>query len=210
MACRTVEVSTRLRPRTRIAPNFEKTPGWASSSTVAVSESVLESKFRRTSVAGCPRFCRRATMVSADAWNRKRLNGPPTLRGRPSRRTVVSRMPSTPVMVSRDTRTGVTLGDPELDPRGVVGALHHGVDLHPHVPALPVEQQQADHIAPELDFVQVALLAQAQPPHPPGAGEPTRRRGGDGRPQRIGIDGPVPLEGQAQHRPLVVLSSEWK
>jgi len=81
---------------------------------------------------------------------------------------------------------------------------HHRIHDGIHVAALAVQQQQPHHVAPELQLVEVALLAEPHPAQQPQAREHAGARRGDRRSQRVVVDGVIALEGKAAHHPLLL------
>src|SRR6266699_1340697 len=137
------------------------------------------------SAYGYPRFLRRLTAVSAEAWNNARLKGSPSCSGRSCFKRRTSRMESTPSMSAL--------------------ATHQRVDHRVHVSALAVQQQQPDDVATELELVEKSLFAEAEQADREGTREPA----GIGRPDRLAqgvvVDGVIALEGKPADHPLLLL-----
>ena len=104
----------------------------------------------------------------------------------------------------------LTLVEVEGDEHVTRRAHHGGIDHHAHEAALPVEQNEPDHVAPELQLVEHPFLAEADPSHPPGGGEETRFRCRDDRAERVVVDRLVADERQSAHhtRRRLLLSGE--
>src|SRR5437773_2574589 len=71
-----------------------------------------------------------------------------------------------------------------------------------------IEQNHTDHVTPEFDFIAIALLAEAQPPHVPLAGPPARSCRSDRAFERVVVERPVTDERQTPNHPLLFLSGE--
>ena len=100
---------------------------------------------------------------------------------------------------------GVALVDAEGDVDVPVLPAHQRVHDHVHVAALPVQQQQADHVAAELELVEIPLLAESQVPDEEGAREPARVGRGDGGAERVIVKRVIALERKVAHHPLLLL-----
>jgi hypothetical protein len=87
-------------------------------------------------------------------------------------------------------------------------ALHGGIDRRVGKPAAAVEDVQADHVAPELIFVEEPLLAETEPAHEEATGEPAGVGGADGRGEHLVGDGLVAREGETADHALGLLGLE--
>src|SRR5207302_4127471 len=97
------------------------------------------------------------------------------------------------------------LVDPELHIHVPRCTEHDGVDHGVHVAALTVQQQQAHHVAPELELVEGSFLPEPEPAEK-GAGRESARIGGRDRgTQRVVVDRVITLEGKPADYPLRLL-----
>src|SRR5689334_5335932 len=110
---------------------------------------------------------------------------------------------------TRDVEPGethrVALVDPELRVHVAPVAAHDGVDHRVHVPALAVQQEQADHVAAELELVEGTLLPESEPAEERTGRERARIGGGNRGAQGVAIDGVIALEGKPTDHPLRLL-----
>ena len=98
--------------------------------------------------------------------------------------------------------------NPERDVHIARRTLHQRVHDGVHIAALAIEQNQTDHVTPEFDFIEIAFLAEAQPPHVPLAGPPARSCRSDRAFERVVVERPVTDERQTPNHPLLFLSGE--
>ncbi len=89
----------------------------------------------------------------------------------------------------------LAFGDAERYPHILRGPPHQRIHHRVHVAALTVQQQQADHVTPEFQLVEIATLPQPEPAQPPFRGEGAGASRGDRRAERIVVDGMVADEG---------------
>src|SRR2546422_8124851 len=89
--------------------------------------------------------------------------------------------------------------------RSPILPAHERVHDHVHVAALPVQQQQPDHVAAELELVEIAFLAEPEVPDEESPREPARAGRGDGGAERVVVKRVIALEGKVAHHPLRLL-----